>query len=1356
MAEKEKRVRWTPMQQLAIDTRDKTLLVSAAAGSGKTATLTERILQSITDKDNPIGIEAMLIVTFTRAAAGQLREKIGKAIRKKLDALHRDEAATDAEKRQLEKQLHALPSAKICTIDSFCTDILRANADRVNISSSFRIPDGAECALIGERILDGIFHDIYSGNLPDVATAEELSSLADCLTDTGKDSSLAEIISSIYLSTVSTVEGVESFSPLVEEYDPEKFSSVEATRLGGYVMERLHEMADYFAKEFKKAKDELLCRPATKKTEKLVDFMDGYLGLAEGLSTELSYSAAREKIKNISYPKTESNTDPDLPQTTQLAKYFRDSVEKDIARFFAHTEDEWKIAYAGLYREFSTLLRLLKRYRDELRAEKMRRNICEFSDIERYTYECLWQDGRRTDIAEAQSRLFEQIYIDEYQDVNDLQDRIFEAISTPTNRFMVGDIKQSIYRFRGGNPDIFSRMKSEYPELSVAKSSPRAVIFMSDNFRCDRGIVDFTNLIFDRVFGFIGESIGYVAQDKLHCSKYSSLPDAEPPYRMPEVCLIDNSALISAHKDDPNWNARMLAPYVVAEKIKELCATGKRYVLNRDEATGEPILDPETGKPTFKAIPIEYGDIAILMRKAKGRINNYKSALDEYGIPNAIAEDTRFFLTPEALLALCLLNAIDNPHRDIYLAGLMLSPLYSFTEDELAIIKRKSPSEGKRRGWETDKRTLYDSLTDYVREHPDYKKGKDFLQRLAHYRIISQGMPADALMLRLYNETGILALAAKNGTKDRLLRLYEYARSYESGSYKGLYNFISYVNSIIERKNSLDKREAPSDPTAVKIITSHGSKGLEYPIVFYVGSEDELGRDTDASRFEYAEGFGIGMYLRSKSGVALVKNPTKQIIKDFESRRELEEEARILYVALTRAEEQLYIVTPTTLRGKSLSGFYKDVSFTREHLGKYPIYGVESMSRLMFVSANLSEKLVEDFLEEIPPALSLSGSDERADTPPSGQDKMQTNIDVSDGAEDIKAPAKFNTGIEMAENSGFIAPTETRAGELEVPDPYRLDQILPEMRKRFGFQYPRLHLTRLPEKVSVSALYPRLLDGTDEGVTVVEVGTDTVSIPRSELSVMPAAADADVSEGFISTDAAAPADGCDGADAADADEKKRIDKALHFRGLGIKPAFISGEETDTATKRGIATHLLFQFCNLKRLKAEGAAAEISHLVSEKYLSDEDARRIATDRLSEVEAFRSSALIDKMIEAEAAGKLYREFRFNLLFPAEMFVSDGEARELYRGEKILVQGVIDCLYVDGEGEYHLLDYKTDRLTRRELESRHLARYAMCRAHARQLAYYGIAVEAIFGKRPITREVYSLHLGDTLSVVTEEYPL
>lgn len=1228
---------WTDMQRLAIDTRDRTLLVSAAAGSGKTATLTERIVRSITDTENPVGIDEMLIVTFTRLAAGELREKISKAIRKEIER--------NPGNANLERQLHALPSARICTIDSFCADILRANADRVGISPTFRIPDEAECALIGENLLDGIFSAIYAGELGEVATPAALSQLAECLTDTGRDSDLAAVIGAIHHSTVSTIEGADSLLPLVEEYNPDKFTTVEHTRFGAYIMERLGELVDHYKPILLSARREVEDVTQTDKIRKLLDMLAEDIKIITDIEAAKGYTAAREVVRAAKFSKAAGNTDPTLPPTTMIHGSLRDELTALANKFFLHTEEDWRIAYSGLYAQIGTLYRIIKHYDLTLRREKERRGICEFSDIERYTYECMWQNGERTDVARAQAKLYTQIYIDEYQDVNNLQDAIFEAISTPTSRFMVGDIKQSIYRFRSANPDIFARMKRTYPEISAAGDSPCAAIFMSDNFRCDRGVIDFVNRVFDRVFGLIGESIEYVESDRLVCSKYRFTP--EPPYRAPEVCLIDSSAIKKKHKDDPSFDASLLTPYAVAQKIRELI-DNEEYLNNGDRITA--------------------GDIAIIMRTAKGRIGYYKQALDEFGIPSAVAEETKFFLTPEALLALCLLNSIDNPHRDIYLAGLMLSPLYGFTEDELTVIRRARGD------------TLYDSLLRFCRENPNFEKGKSFIDNLNRYRLLSEGTPTDVLMLRLYHETGLLALAAKNGGRDRLLRLYEYARSFESSSFKGLYNFISYINGITERKNSLDKREAPRDPNAVKILTSHGSKGLEFPVVFYVGAEEGLGGGGIPPRFEYSEGFGIGMFLRTPSGLALVRNATKAVIADHARRLELEEEARILYVTLTRARERLYVVANA---GKKMADFDKEVAYSREYLDSYSIYNQGSLLKMMLSATDIRPIGTADFLKTVPPELSLD-------------DEMQTKDDILKKRKAAAAAAKVDTGGEIS----FISPTKDSAGEMRVPEPYREGQIRDMLTKRFAYRYPRLHLTRLPEKMSVSVLYPELLDGTDEGVVMIEDG-----------------ADATVKE----------------------DEAK-----LRFAGLGILPDFLTGEEKDSSAKRGIATHLLFQFCDLARLKDEGARAELDHLVAERFISEADAARV---RLDEVEMFRESRLIDEMMAADA---LYREFRFNVRLPASDFASTEELKELYRDEEILVQGVIDCLYLDSEGEYHLIDYKTDRLTKAQLADPEKARQKMCEAHARQLSYYGKAVELIFGKAPKTREVYSLHLGDTLSVM------
>ncbi len=1280
--------KWTPMQQLAIDTRDKTLLVSAAAGSGKTATLTERIVRSITDEINPLSIGDMLIVTFTRAAAAELRERIGAAIRKAAAARPGD--------AHLEHQLHILPGARICTIDSFCTDILRANADRVGVSQSFRIPDEAEAALLAENLLNSIIARIYEGQLSEVATPDELSSLADCLTDTGSEEDLAAIIAMLFYDTSSMVDGVNSLLHLIEEYNPDNFTRVENTRFGAYVMERLHGTAREYLGIFESAADEVAAR-AEKKLAKLADMIADRCDLCKRILATTEYTAARELLVGYKFSSAASNTDPTLPPTTTINKRLRAEIEKLTRDFFGYTEEDWRIAYTGLYRELSTLVRIEQRFADEFRREKIRRNICEFADISRFTHEILWQNGELTDVALSQRDIYSAVYIDEYQDVNTLQDSIFRAISRDDNRFMVGDIKQCIYCFRNANPDIFADMKRRFPEVKRAGGSKFAAIFMSDNFRCDEGIIDFVNLIFDRVFGLIGDSIGYVSDDRLRFSKMYD--GKKPDYRKPEVCLVDSSALRDMHKEDADWSESEIAPHVVAQKIYELCENEKK-----NDGT-----------------PITPGDIAIIMRSAKSRAAVYKSALEEYGIPAAVAEQTTFFLTPEALLALSLLNAIDNPEKDIYLAGLMMSPLYSFTADELVMIEREGGA------------SLWQRLALYVEKHPEFKKGIDFRAKLEHFRALAEGMPTDVLLYRLYSETGILALAAKKGTKDRLYRLYDYARTYERSSFKGLYNFISYVNGIIERKNSLDKREAPDDPNAVSIITSHASKGLEYPVVFYVGGEAQMGGGQSSARFEYHQDFGIGMYLRTPSGLALVKNPTKTIIKDYAERREFEEETRILYVTLTRARERLYVVG---LAGKKWSDYEKEREYMLEYMSPHSIYSVGSLLKLLTFSAPMKLSSPDEFLREVPPSVSF---DPNA--------ALTTKVYIPKTAEEPRDEFILNTG------RGF--------GYKEPPTPVSLSELLDE---RFSYVYPMEHLSRLPEKMSVSVLYPRLLDGSEEGVTELfdtsaefedntelEYGKELEATDGSSKSNSPDGTAGEASNEFDG--AAGRASNESDSTAGEASNKsdgtahrglEESDGAsLHFAGLGILPDFLTGRERHIGAKRGIATHMLLQFCDLDNLHQNGSKAELDRLIGEKFLSPRDGERV---RLREVELFRRSRLLADMRTAKA---VYREFRFNVKLPASMFATDERARALYGDESVLVQGVIDCLYEDADGELHLVDYKTDRLSREELDDPELARKKLKDAHGLQLYYYGEAVKRIFGKEPVTREVYSLPLGDTLSV-------
>ena len=1174
------------MQRLAIDTRDRTLLVSAAAGSGKTATLTERIISSILDKKNPVCIDKMLIVTFTRAAVGELRERIGAA----LTAAIRENPEND----ELVRQLHLLPSAKICTIDSFCSSLLRENCDRVGVSPTFRIADTAEAEILAEGILDGLISSIYEGH-EECATPEAFERLADCMTDTRSEGELSAVILSLYNSTLTSPEGVESISSLVEEYDPKKYTLFEKTRLGGYAIARLHEAAASHRSTLSSLLRELDGR-GDAKLEKTLAVLRSDVELLDRIMGTDSYSVLSGILSEHEFPVTPARRDPTLPPVTQLRARMKDDIKERYTKYFSYTEEDIRVAYRDLYRELSTLLSVLRRFDTLLALEKGRRGILEYSDIERYAYLCLWQGGELTDVARAERENYSAVYIDEYQDVNALQNKIFEAISSEGVRFMVGDIKQSIYGFRSADTEIFADLKKSLPRIDPDAEQPGASIFMSDNFRCDRGVIDFVNDIFDTLFFRLRDSIGYASDDRLTYAKIHE--GGEPEYRYPEICLADRADF------PPEMKEAEITATVVAKKIRELLDSGT--------------LDG--------GHPVAPSDIAIIMRNARSREGIYKRALEAEGISAACADDARFFLDREVLLALSLLFSVDNPRRDVYLAGLMCSPLYGFTPDELVMIRTASGD------------TLYESLVHYSEENPDYERGAHFLRKLDYYRELSASLATDELISFLFQDTGLLSLAESAGGGDNLMLLYENARRFESGSYLGLYNFLNYIGSVIDRKNSFDKREAPKSADAVKIITAHSSKGLEFPIVFFVGAEESFNRSRGtAPRYVYSEDFGLGMYARTPSALALVENPTKAIINERSARLRIEEEARVLYVALTRAREQLYVVA-TARKGRE--AFLADVAVKREYLDDYSVYSLGSFLEMILAGHGCRVLGTEDFLhgEELSPRV----RDDFASV--SGEA-------VAEGIEGLSA----------------------------------------ELVRRFTFVYPRVHRTGLPEKVSVSRLYPEILDGNNrEALDLSEPGEDWRLSP-----------------------------------------------------LGRAPEFIKKDSSQDAKARGIATHMLLQFCDLERLSKFGARAELDALVRDRFLSETDRELV---RLEEVELFLYSRLFERM---RGAKKLYREFRFNVILPAELFATESEAREAFAGEGILVQGVIDCLIEDADGRLYLLDYKTDRLTRSELSNRTLAEEKLRRAHARQLGYYAEAVKIMFGKYPERCEVYSMPLGDTVDM-------
>lgn len=1183
--------RWTDEQLSAIENRDKTLLVSAAAGSGKTATLTERIIRSLMDEENPIDIDSLLVVTFTNAAASELRAKISKALT--------DAVKQNPESSRLKRQLYLLPSAKIRTIDSFCNEILRQNCDRVGVPAGYRIADTAECELLAISIIEGMIEAAYNGEMTDVITPEELEELADCLTDVKSTEALAEIFRYIHLKCDSAEDGIHLLHTLIDKYSDAN-QPVEENAYGAYLMGRLSSMVEHYISAF--SRYERLFAPSNATESKFLAAIESDLSILKSLRAAKTYDEAKNILsfcELVRKPVVRKDKTADMESWGALRDMMREDL-KNMKYNFRYTSEMWHELFASLHRLLSALYRFEVEFDRLFTEEKRRRGALSYADIERYTYNCLISDGKPTDIAKNIANRFGAVYIDEYQDVNSLQNRIFEVISRPNNRFMVGDIKQSIYGFRSACPEIFADMKRSYPALE-ASDSPCASIFMSKNFRCDKAVVDFVNNIFDKAFGLVSASIGYTDGDRLGYAKIQE--GGEPEYRYPEICMI-NRPLEDEEKIEP--------ADVVASKIAELLKSAK---LNN-------------------GAPVRPSDIAIILRNARGKDNKYAEALQRRGIPSCISGAQDFFLSSEVLLALCLLNSIDNPRRDIYLAGLMCSPLFDFSADDLCEIKKYKAE------------TLYESLVLCVNDNQKFTKGVKFLEKLRYYRAISEGIGVDALIYKLYRETGLLALASRGGGRDNLMLLYDYARDYEAGSFKGLYNFISFINNIIDKKTTFDDSREAGNSDAVKIVTCHASKGLEYPIVFLVEADGKIYNKDRTSRLAFAEDFGISFRLRTKSGLAVVESPVHDMINEYIENKLYEEELRVLYVALTRARERLFVIGKTPL--KSRDEYEKKVDIMRENLSEYMFRRLDSYQEIILVC-------------EGPRAL---------------------------GAEEFASVSGIRTEAQSEE-----------ATPVPKDIPEGLDK---ELARRFSYSYTQPYLTDLPEKMSVSRLHPTVLDGSDAEAVVPKSVMESNSVDIADFS-------AEISG-----------------------EPRKI-----------LPAFAVGTEADESAKKGIATHLFMQFCDLELLEKEGANAELERLYRAGFISEADKNRV---RIKEINAFVKSTLFRKM---KSADRLYRELRFNVLLPASNFTEDEERRRAYEDRGVLAQGVIDCVIVNSDGTISLCDYKTDRLSAEEKSNPDLAAEKLRAKHENQLKLYALAVEKIFGQAPKSLEIYSLPLGDSVIV-------
>ncbi len=988
--------KWTDAQKKAIKTRDRTLLVSAAAGSGKTAVLTERIIRMLTDTQNPADISRMLVVTFTRAAAGELRARIAKALSEAI--------ALSPQKDYLSRQLMLLSGASISTIDSFYYDLVRANFQEANFPASVRLADENELLGLRRELMNEIVDTMYAENA-------DFSLVSDILCDLRSESGLTDTLLGIYAKLLRYPEALDILSRSAERM--EAGTAVLDTPWGKVWAEEVRHLSETGQRLFANALDLASAEPNADKLVKRYqahfnEHLERHRTILECLDNK-DYEKAREAIAApfvIRKPggKCPERT-PAFISAMDLCDYFRKRwKEKHIEPLSAFSVEE--IAQGAI--EQARVLRLLHttltRFEELYRAAKLQREVAEFSDVSRAAYHLLVDEkGNATALAAEVRGKYDAIFIDEYQDVDSMQDATFRAISTDCNRFMVGDIKQSIYRFRGAQPKVFADYRHDFEALENAATGKPASIFMSNCFRCDKSVIDFSNAVSGDLFTRSAKSIGYTKEDDLVYSKEPPTPDY-----VSEKCRV---VLINRTKFDKNEESDDDAAKASKAEALWIAREIARLLQYERKADGTPITP---------------GDIAVLMRNA-APAEHIARYLGELGIPCNDTSRKSFFENPDVLCVYSLLAALDNPYRDVYMAAALRSPFFGFTLEDLVHLHASDAGEV----------SLYEAVknaaADATGEDALSVRLRDFAARFPAWREKAKTLPVDRLLRYLYRESAILSFAGRTddagnsptARRANLQRLYEYARTFEQSGFKGLYQFVRYVDGIMEAEG---KMPAPDgEENAVSLITVHHSKGLEYPVCFLAGTATRFNDRELSEHFLDEEELGCAVRLSNAGPFSRANTFHRETIALRLRRFALEEEMRVLYVAMTRARERLYVTA--------------DSPYGAEHL---------------LTRAELAAAAGGEFVCEQGPAYIywILAALLRTDYTP------------------------FAT-IETVQEADIATMPITAKVAADAQYPPERDAFSNALKERFAFVYPAQHLTRLPAKLSVSKLSPGVLDVYD-------------------------------------------------------------------------------------------------------------------------------------------------------------------------------------------------------------------------------------------------------------------------------------
>ena len=1290
-------VKWTPEQESAIiapkdsSLDNQTLLVAAAAGSGKTAVLVERIITRLKDMDNPLSVQELMVVTFTKAAAQEMSARIGLALAKAMESTD-DEAMQE----RLERQLNLLPSAHISTLHSFCQWVIRSYFYKLDINPTARIGNEAEMALLQQEVLADLLTKSYEEGLYNIYE------LADFFSDDKSDAGLTAKIMSLYNYAMSLANPDGWLRKALEPYKEAMTINPSDTLWGQYMWDNHIAVIDRIRERLERMEQILLDPVGPHKWQNIYDNQLAALSMLSGAETWDDMGEACKHTDTFikdRFNKLGEEVDPSLQaEFKSLGSQNKDDLKAMQAAVFTVPEATLQEQFKAQYPIIEGLVELTIAFHKAYRDMKQEQGIMDFSDLEHLCLALLVEPGTEddpqpSDVAKELQDTFKEIMVDEYQDTNGVQETIINLISRVDNRFYVGDVKQAIYSFRMADSSLFMEKYNTYGDTDAVERR----IDLAKNFRSHENILAATNFLFYQIMTEEAAELNYTEAESLIPGRIVEDAPEDWVGGDVELQLLDVSKdTLSASEsdedegDDPENNERELD--FIIQKIKEIHGA-KKKVQNPDG--------------TFHQI--EWRDFAILRRSLAGWGTRAVEAMRQAGIPAVVNERDGYFEAQEIQLLLALLSIIDNPEQDLPMAAVLHSGLVGLDANELGGLRLSG--EG----------SLWSLMPAYAEKAQD-ERLLAFIGHMERWRTLSRRHGVTDLLWDIYESQDYVNYvgAMPNGLVRRanVLALYDRAKGYEASGFRGLFRFLRFVESLRDSNQDMPLANVVSEAdNVVRLMTIHKSKGLEFPVVFLSGVQKRFNMMDLRSELLIDKNAGLG--LKGYFPDIRVSFPTMPwfYVKDVKEAALKAEEQRILYVALTRARDKLF-----------LTGFVKGF---KNSAGK-----LSSLGELINnVAAVEGQQLPTDIITQANTYLEwlIMGFTRHLD----GGNPLRVAIEYEGPTYFDLPDKKCHIKVEIHDGSLYgdldykADIDETTINKVRELQAVNSVELPPEIEDRFNYRYPYSDATRRTAKISVSELKRRFQERELEAGTIDTLNEPIVTV---DTGAKRAVSDAILGQAIkldpkSSVNVEAKNINAAGLPITEASDVTVSSDELANSVFGRKPqALQSEEDVLTGAQWGTLMHEAMQWLPLAQYTQASLTKELDALVMKGTFTEEE-RNLLSD--TSLYKFFSSNLGKRLIDAK---RIERELPFSMLFEGKRVYDT-----LEDGENLFLQGIIDTAFEE-DGEWILVDYKTDRVKYGE---------DLIKRYKIQMDLYKEALQRLTGMPVKACYIYSFRLHDAISI-------